>query len=168
MLRISVYSSKQLQAVIISTRNMDKEIRAQIRQHTRQMIRPEWERAMREHASTRLEHRVLAQTARVLVSDQNVTLRAAHIGKSLSGGLKASEHWHAVEMGSSREHTRSYQSHRGGTEFQIKNRHTTQQLRPRNKKGYVFFPAASNIIPRLAALWAQTAARTIHESFESR
>ncbi len=168
MLRISVHSSQQLQAVILATKQVDRELRKQIRQHTRQMVLPEWQQAVRENASTRLEQRVLGQTARALVSDQNVTLKAAHIGRALAGGLKPSDMWWAVEFGAPRDQRRDYTGRRGSTTFPVKGRRTTQQLRPRNSKGYVAYPAAANIIPRIAALWAQTAARTIHEAFESR
>lgn len=167
MLRISAHSSKQLQAIILASKQVDRETRAQIRQHTRQVARTEWERAVREHASTRLEHRVLGSTARALVSDQNVTLKAAHIGRSLSGGLKPSENWGAIEFGAARQRV-SYTGTRNGKSFPVRNRNTRAQLRPSNRQGYVVYPAAASIIPRLAALWAQTAVRTLHEAFESR
>ncbi len=166
MLRISVHSSRQIQATIRATKNVPRELRKQIRQHTRQMVVPEWQKAVAEHATTRLESRVLGSTARALVSDQNVTLKAAHIGRSLSGGLKPSELWWAVEFGANRDQRRGYTGRRGNTTFQVRDRRTTRQLRPRNRRGYVVYPAAANIIPRIAALWVQTVARTIHEAFE--
>ncbi|MFC6233693.1 hypothetical protein ACFPZL_01155 [Leucobacter soli] len=153
--------------MILATKNVDRELRAQIRKHTRQMILPEWQRATAEHAATRLEHRVLAQTARAAVSDQNVTLKAAQIGRALQGGLKPSELWWAVEFGADGKRL-DYTGRRGSRTFPVKNRRTTQQLRPRNQRGYVFHPAAAAIIPRLASLWTQTAARTIHEAFEGK
>ncbi|MBL5972432.1 MAG: hypothetical protein D3X82_01280 [Candidatus Leucobacter sulfamidivorax] len=168
MLRISVHSSQQLQAVILATKQVDRELRKQIRQHTRQMVLPEWQRAVTEHAATRLEHRVLGSTARALVSDQNVTLKAAHIGKALRGGVKPSDMWWAVEFGAPRDQRKSYEGRRGSTRYPVHDRRTTRQLRPRNRRGYVAYPAAASIIPRIASLWAQTAARTLHEAFESR
>lgn len=145
MLRISAHSSQEIQAVILATKAVDRELRKQIRQHTRQMVLPEWQKAVAEHAHTRLEQRVLGATARALVSDQNVTLKAAHIGRSLSGGAKPPSIARGVEFGSGSGH---------------------KQFKSRNNRGYVFFPAAAGIIPRIAALWAQTAARTLHEAFE--
>jgi len=168
MLRISVHSSRELQAVILALKQVDRELRKQIRQHTRQMVLPEWQRAVSEHAATGFEHRVLGSTARVLVSDQAVTLKAAHIGRALGGGLKPSDLWWAAEFGANRDRQRNYTGRRGGTTFPVKGRHTARQLRTRNPKGYVVYPAAADIIPRLASLWVQTAARTIHEAFESR
>ena len=171
MLRISVHSSRQLQAVILAVKQLDREVRKEIRQQTRAVVRPEWERAVREHASTRLEQRVFGSTARAVVSDQNVTLKAAHIGKALSGGLKPSLNYAPVEFGANRNEFRpiSTKATRTATQsLRLKKRRTLRQFRPANKRGYVVYPAAANIIPRIAALWAQTAARTIHEAFESR
>lgn len=167
MLRISAHSSKQLQAVILASKQVERETRAQIRKHTRDIVRPEWERAVRERASTRLEHRVLGDTARAVVSDQNVTLKTAHIGRALSGGLKPSEAWGPVEFGADGRRT-SYTGRRGSTTFPVNARRTTLQFRPVNRRGYVAYPAAADIIPRIASLWAQTAVRTLHEAFESR
>lgn len=163
MLRISAHSSKQLQAVILATKQLDREVRKQIRQHTREVVRPEWQRAVTERADTRLAHRVLASTARAQVSDQNVQLQSARVGRALSGGLKPSIHFGAVEFGAKRSEYRPIQTKRGTSK-----RRTRSQFRPVKRNGYVVYPAAANIIPRIASLWAQTAARTIHEAFESR
>lgn len=171
MLRISVHSSRQLQAIILAMKQLDKEVRKQIRQQTRQVVRPEWERALAEHASTRLEHRVLVQTARAQVSDQNVQLQSARVGRSLSGGLKPSVHFAPVEFGANRNEFRpiSTKATRTATQtMRLKKRRTMRQFRPAKRQGYVVYPAAANIIPRIAALWAQTVARTTHEAFESR
>lgn len=168
MLRISVHSSRQLQAIILAGKQLDREVRSEIRKQNRQVIIPEWQKAVAEHASTRFEHRVLGSTARAQVSDQNVQLKAAHIGKALAGGLKPSEIWWVAEFGANRAQRRNYVGTRGGKSFPVRDRRTTQQLRPRNPKGFVVYPAAANIIPRIAALWAQTTVRTLHEMFEKR
>lgn len=167
-MRISVFDSKELQAILLALRGFDRELKKQIRQQTKKVAEPEWQKAVNEHASTRLEHRILASTARVQVSDQNVMLRSAHIGKSISGGLKPSEAWPAVEFGGNQSKVGKYQTRsRKGTVYTA-TRHTARQLRPRNPKGYVVFPAAAQVIPRMAALWAQTLVRTFHEMTEGK
>lgn len=167
-LRISVHGSKQLQAIILAMKVLDRETKKILRRETKAMVDPEWRKAVTEHASTRLEHRVLADTARVRVSDQNVTLSSATVGRSLSGGLKPSTHYYLPEFGADRSQERTYDARsRKGTAYQV-TRHTTRQFRPRNRKGYVVYPAAADIIPRIAALWTQTIVRGIHEAFEKR
>lgn len=149
MLRIDARSSRELQALILSVRRANKAVQAEIRTHTKTMAAPEWQKAVAEQALSRFEHVVLVSTARVTVSNQNVTLKAGGLAKKLSGGGRAYEVAKGAEFGSG-------QARR------------TKQFRPFNRKGYVVYPAAAGIIPRLAALWAQTAARTFYEALEGK
>jgi hypothetical protein len=155
MLRIDAAASRELQAVILALKQADKEVQKQVRTHTKGSILPEGQKGIREHVSTRMEHRVLADTARVTVSNQNVTLKAGGLQKRLSGGARASEIYAPVEFGTNREHKKG-------------NRHTRRQFRPMNRKGYAVYPTAADLIPRFAALWVQTTVRTMHEIFERR
>lgn len=167
-MRISVKDSAQLRAVILGTKMLERETRKQIRQHSSRVIVPEWQRTVAEQASTRLESRVLAATARVSVSDQNVTLKSAQVGRSLTGGAKPADIWHAVEFGAAQT-TKTYQARsRKGRTFTVHNRHTRAHLRRRNRRGYVVHAAAAQIIPRIAALWTQTVVRGFHDAFEGR
>lgn len=167
-MRISVFDSKELQATLLAIRGFDRELKKQIRTHTKRIAQPQWQKAVRDQAMTRLEHRVLVDTARVQVSDQNVMLRSAAIGRSLSGGLKPSESWAGVAFGADQEKTSTYSATSNkGKRYDV-TRRTRRQLRPRNKKGYVVYPAAAEMIPKIAALWVQTTVRTFHELFEKR
>jgi hypothetical protein len=132
------------------------------------MIQPEWQKAVTEQAMTRPEVRVLANTARAAVSDQNVTLTSATVGKSLAGGAKPSEIYHSVEFGADRTYARTYTAtSTKGKAYRLRRR-TRSQFRPRNMKGYVVYPAAAHIIPRLASLWVQTTVRTFYDVLEGR
>lgn len=171
-MRISVFASKELQAVLLAMRSLEKDLAKQLRQQTKAVVGPEWTKAVRENAQTRLEQRVLADTARVAVSNQNVTLKSAGVGKRLSGGLLPKESAYAVEFGADRFQPgqgRTYGSTSiKGKKFTVHNRNTVGQLRPRNKKGYVVYPAIADVIPKIASLWVQTIMRGLHEAFESR
>lgn len=165
---ISVFNSKELQAVILAMKGFDREVAKQIRKQTKAVIQPAWQKAVAENTSTRLEARVLANTARVAVSDQNVTLKSAAIGKTLSGGLKPSESYGGVEFGAEQGVKRTYAARSvKGKQFNV-TRRTQHQLRPRKLTGYVVFPAVAEVIPRIAALWVQTTVRTFYELIEKR
>lgn len=168
VLRIDVRASRELQAILLAVRRAPTEIQKQIRQQTKAIAQTEWQRAMAEMADTRLEHRVLVATSRVAVSNQNIKLSSATVGKALSGGLQPKVSYPAVEFGATRGVKRSYsrRSRNGGTHNV--SRRTAQQLRPRNKTGHVFYPAAARMIPRIAALWAQTVVRTFAEALEGK
>lgn len=164
-MRITVFGSKELQSVILALRPLDRDTKREIRKHTKTMATPEWEQALNENASTRLEHRVLAQTGRVRVSDQNVMLTSATVGRALSGGLQPKRDAAAVEFGADDERVTYEATSRTGRRFKV-TRNTRAQLRPRKRTGYVVYQAAADIIPRIASLWIQTAARTIYDKLE--
>lgn len=166
-MRITVFGSKELQAVILALKTLDRDTRSEIRKHTKTMATTEWGKALSENASTRLEHRVLVATGRVRVSDQNVTLTSATIGRRLEGGLEPKRDAAAVEFGADPGKIAYEATSRNGRRYTVR-RNTRGQLRPRNKKGYVVYPAAASIIPRIASLWIQTAARTIYDKLEGR
>lgn len=161
-LRISVFDSAELQATLLALKGFDKELKKEIRQRTKAIGLPEWKAALAQNSMTLQENRVLVDTARMTVSDQNVTLQSGALAKKLSGGAKASEVSHHVEFGADRNFSRGVQSSTGKTY----KRHTRRQFRNRNLKGYVVYPAAAGFIPRMASLWVQTTVRTFMETME--
>jgi hypothetical protein len=142
-------------------RGVDKELGAQIRKATRTIAEGEWRAELAKKATDPLQREVLVATARVAVGDQNVTLKAGQLSKKLSNGTP--DLTPAVEFGANRSVT-VQQASRSGSIYE---RHSRVQLRPRNRTGYVAYPAAAEIIPRIAALWVSTTVRTIHEAIES-
>lgn len=168
MLRVSAGSSAVLRATIYALRAMPRELQGQIRRHTKEMIVPEFEKAMNEHANTPLEFAALVATARATVSNQNIKLSAGSVGRPLAGGLLPKRDAHAVEFGGDHNARATYRARsRKGTSYSV-TRRTRAQLRPRRRSGYVFFPAVAHIAPRVLALWVQTAVRTISEALEGK
>lgn len=162
MLRISARSSRELQALLLTIRTAEKDVQAEIRKHTKAIGQPEWQQAVREEATTKLETRVLGNTARLSVSNQNIRLSAAGVGRPLRGGLRPPQDYAGVEFGAApRVRTVRMTSRRGRAYSARRNVHA--QLRPRNRKGYAFYPAVAGMVPRIFALWAQTAVRTVME-----
>lgn len=145
-LRVSAKSSAEIRSTIRAIRTLDRDLRRELRGRVRKLATQDWKQAMANEASTELEHRVLVNTARVSVSDQNVRVRSAGSSRpAASGGIVPREHGRGVEFGSSR----------------------TRSLRARRRQGYVFFPAAAEMVPQLLALWVQTTVRTIAEALEA-
>lgn len=142
---------------------MDAEVRKQIRTHTRGTAKQVWQDELAQQTTTRLQNRVLVDSARLSVTDQNVTLKSAQVGK-MSSGVPVSRLAGPAEFGSAPSRKVTQSSGRGG------NKQYTRRLggafgAPR-RKGKVFFPAAHASIARIGALWIQTAARTVAETFE--
>lgn len=166
MLRVSAYSNRELLLVLRGLGNLDRDTKKALRAHLRPMALAAWKQAAAQHADTRLEHRMLVDTARARVSDQNVRLTSASVGRSLAGGLKPSAGWAAVEFGANPSR-RTVSSQRKGTPYKS-TRNTTAQLRRPNRRGYVVYPAAAAVIPRILAMYVQTYVRGIHEALEGK
>jgi hypothetical protein len=166
MLQVSAYSSRELLAVLRGLRNLDRDTKKALRANLRPMVTAAWKEALAAAANTRLEQRALVDTGRTKVSDQNVRLTSATVGRSLSGGLWPSEEFGGVEFGA-RPRERNVSSHRGGTRYSS-TRNTTAQLKAPNRRGHVVYPAAASVIPRVLSMFVQTFIRGIHEALEGR
>ncbi|KNY06866.1 hypothetical protein [Microbacterium sp. GCS4] len=168
MLRVSAYSSSELLTVLRGLRNLDRETKKQLRRNLKQIAEQAWKQTLAQHASTKLERAVLADSGRVRVSDQNVRLTSASLSRSLVGGLKPSESFGPVEFGAnprpgSTETVRS----RRGNEFSRK-RDPNRPFKAPNRRGYVVYPSAASVIPRILAMYVQTFVRAIHEALEGK
>jgi hypothetical protein len=159
--RISLLVSKELQVLATVAKSLDREVAAQLRKHTRGAAEPIWAEETRGRVHTRLQARVLSDTARVAVSDQNVTLKSATIGK-LSSGIASSVLAGPAEFGGAPGRPVQTKS-RKGTAYTRRLGGAFGQVR---RDGYVVFPAVRAAVPRVAALWIQTAYRTVADTFE--
>jgi len=166
-MRLDVTKSRELLAMLAAIRALDTTLAKLIRQQTKRIAEPEWRNAIHRRATTRYENRVMSQTATVAVSNQNVRAASAMKGRALSGGFQPKVNWPAVEFGMNPEPITYTARNRRGTTYKVTRKHGGQ-FKPRNRKGYVFWPAAEEMVPRLAALWVQTAVRTIATAFEGK
>lgn len=162
-MRISVFESKHLQAVVLAMKGMDRDLAAQVRKATKSITQNEWAGDLAKQSTTDLEDKVLVETARVSVTNQNISLRAGQLNKKLRpGGPPRSTLTPSTEWGSDTNRKITSTSSKGK---QYKRRQGAN-FRPRNRKGYVTYPAAAKIIPRIASLWVQTTVRAFYEALE--
>lgn len=159
--RISLLVSSPLATLVQAVRGLDREVAAQNRKHTKAVAAPVWQEAVRGNVTDRLQTRVLSDTATVAVSDSNVILRSGGTGK-MSSGLAKSVLVSGTEFGADQNKTIT-SSTKGGKSY---TRRRGAQFKLPRRGGYVVYPAAGDMIPRLASLWVQTTIRTIHEAFE--
>lgn len=164
--RISVLVSDELKTLLSALRTVPKDVQAQIRRFTKADAQPIWQEEIRSRVTTTVDERVFGKTARVRVSNQNVNLEAARIGKSLSGGAKPADIAAGREFGRNDDQKHAYATtSRRGKRYTV-SRHTKRQLPTRNTNGRVVFPSTRKSIPRFASLWIQTAARTLYDAFD--
>jgi hypothetical protein len=159
--RISVLLSKDLQTLLSAVRQIPKEVAAEVRKHTKAAADPIWKEEVRGRTVSRQQVSVLSDTARVAVSDSNVLLRSAAVGKT-SNGTPKSVLAYGAEFGANPNKVIKSRT-KAGKQY---TRKQGRQFKLPRRGGYVVYPAARDSIPRLASLWVQTAARTVHEAFE--
>ncbi len=152
-----------MRVLVEAVRGMDVEVRKQIRSQTKAKTAEVWQDALAHQTTTRLQNRVLVNSSRVSVTDQNVMLKSAQGGK-LSSGVPVSQLAGPAEFGSAPSKTVTQSSGRGPKNTY--SRRLGGAFGAPRRKGKVFFPAAHESISRIGALWIQTAYRTVAETFE--
>lgn len=168
VVRIPVGASRELQALLLALRGARKDVATEVRKHSREVIGPVYRRELAERVSSRLETRVIYDSARASVSNQNIRLTAATSKRRLSGGLIPARDYGAVEYGmnSGRQMDVSATSSKGKTYSYT--RSSGSRFRPNRRQGYVFWPTVANIAPRIVSLWVQTAVRTLGDAIDGK
>lgn len=170
--RIDVGNNRALQAAILSIRAAPAEVRKRVRQTSRASLEPDFKKRVTERASEsnvpRLSIAVVARSAGITMSDQNVRMKAGSSTRRLKGGLSPAIYSPAVEFGSSRNTTTKYsrRSRKGKTHTVTRN--ATRQMPYRRQRGWAFYPTVEQMTPRYASLWVQTAIRTTADALEGR
>lgn len=181
LLRISAKSSDLLTQVVKGLAGAPKEIQKQVRQRTKDEVSPDWQSTVAEMVSANGAAygaaQVLASTATVSVSNQNVMLKSASKGKygldSRGNPLLNSSRDNVLpqmfEFGAPFEGTSTYEAKsRKGKYYVVHKRHTRRRWRGIKENGYAVYPAASKMIPRFASLWVQTVMRTIGDALDGK
>lgn len=166
-MRISVFNSAELQAVILAMRAFPRSLQTAYRKSLRALGNPQWQAAVMAKVGNVRERVVLGQTARVVVSNRTVTLRAGHLGRALSGHARPSEIYAGTEFGAFPKTETYTTKSRRGKRYRV-TADVQDQFRPRNRKGYTVYAAAPDFIRRMASLMAQTVVRTFHEAKEGK
>ena len=154
--QISLLIDSPLRDLLLRLRGVDADARKQALSAARKDVGPIWQQELSEHAVTRLQVRVLADSGRVGVSARNIQLKSGAVGK-LSTGAAVSDLARATEFGVPPgvlipTHSRRGKAfaRRAGTTFGS-----------RNKEGKVFHPSIDAAIPRITSLVIQTVTRSL-------
>ena len=159
-MRISLLVESPLRNVMLRMRELDADVRKEIGARTKPVAQTIWGDTLKEQALDRRQS-ALARSGTVGVTQQNITLRAGGVGR-LSSGTPVSAIAKATEWGADPNKQIKTRS-RTGTAYQ---RRLGPTFGAPRRGGHVAHPAARVSIRRIAALWVQTAVRTIHESIE--
>ncbi|HWK26154.1 MAG TPA: hypothetical protein VNS09_06305 [Solirubrobacter sp.] len=158
--RISLLIDSPLRILMLAMQDLDKEVRTQIGKATKAEAAPIWEDELWKHGGRSTLEERLADSGKVGVTTRNVFLRAG-TGK-LHSGAPLERLAKAIEFGSNPDRLVKRVSRKGKSYTM---RSGTRFL-PRQRGGYMVYPAAMDTIPRFAALWIQTTVRAVHEAVE--
>lgn len=141
---------------------VDTEIRSALSAHVPSIAARVWtDSTVVKYADSRMDRKALAGS-RVRSSARSTTL----FGATRPGipGLEPQ----AVEFGDGNRTKETYtRRYKGGQPHQV-TRNTQAQLPRRNRKGRVVYRYGKEAIKRLMSAYAQTIARTIHETLEGK
>lgn len=161
-MRIDARGSQELQDIVLAINRSDRDVQRVIRTYAKAELTRPWLEGIASRSNTTLERRVLAATATISVSNQNVRIQAAAKGRSLSGGLQPKVDYPGVEFGANRAKKKTYT--RKGRRV---TRRTAVQMPARRKAG-PFYRTAEAMIPRLARLWVQSVVKGYSNIFEGK
>jgi hypothetical protein len=168
---LSVQGSKQLQAIVLALKTVDKELRPEMYRRTREKILPDWRGGIAEKINARpyanLHAALLLKGTRVGVGTQGVEVHAATNSKPVRAGstLTPQENWQAAEFGT-KPRPFTIQGRRGETQYAYQRRIMTGFL-PNNRKGKFAFKTGKEIVSRSVAMWVQTTVQVISEAVET-
>jgi hypothetical protein len=151
VVQLDVRRSPSLTAAIQVMVTMPREAAKATRKYSKAVVQPEWKKGLAAHApAAQVFQTRLVRPSAAYISDTGVRLVS---GK---GDLVRQ-----TEFGAAREHRTTYtrKGHRV-------TRRTQRQFYNYRAKGHVVYPTASDMIPRIAALWVQTIYRTVAEVIE--
>lgn len=167
MLRVGDH--RELQAVVLAMKAMDRGLAKEIRRATVSTMNPVWRGEVQAHARTGMDDRVIAKGARIKGGNPPEAI-AASSRRALSGGLVPVEGWPAFEFGTTNRLRRTTYRRRnrksGGTHTVT--RRASRQLPARNAKGRVGYAAFAEVGPRMVALWVQLVVKKVHDALEGR
>lgn len=167
-MRIDAQKSREFQAAIFAVRSLDRTIQKMFRREVKRIGAPEWKQALAERAGSRVQHRMLVDTAVMTVSNQNVKLQSASKGRPLSGGLNPKTDYYTAEWGADHDRESTYTRRSPKGRSHKVTRHAARAVPRRNRKGWVFSPAVREMIPRFGRLFVQTTVRTIANALEGK
>lgn len=158
---ISLLIDSPLRDLALAMRAVPGDIKKEIGVQTKKAGKPIWFEETRGRADTRIQQRVLVDSADVSVTARNITFKSGGKGR-LRSGTPIPRLARSAEFGMNPTKPITQKSKKG-KEY---TRAAGNAFGPNRRAGNVAYPAARDAIPRVASLWVQTARRTIHEAIE--
>lgn len=167
---ISIYDSKEIQAVVLSLKLCSADLRKEIYKRTREQVLPEWNEAIATQLGSQpnsaMGAKLILKNTRVKIGAQELVLQAATKGtKTTSGGLIPNEYYYLAEFGAAPRVAEVW-GRRGNTRYNYRRKVNTWS-KGRVKHGRFAYKAAGEMGYRAVALWVSSTVQIFTEAARS-
>lgn len=167
MIRLSAHDAPaELRAVALALRKATKDVRNDATRRMRATMNPVWRSEVPQHltGSGPLEGKMLTAGTRVHAGNPPTLVAASSSKRVGRGDLTPNDNWQMMEFGSHGTKRSKMTSRKGKTYF----RRTTTGLPTFKKGGRVLYPALANVLPRIAAFYAQSVIRAYMDALDGK
>lgn len=152
-----------LRASVLAVKAATRDIRSDISRRMRGTMNPVWRDRVTAGAHGGMEARMLTVGTRIAAGNPPALVAASGNRKIGRGDLTANANAAGWEFGAN-DTTRRQRSGRGPNKTYT--RHVMRHLPARNPKGRVVYPAAAEVLPRIASFWTQSVIRAFLDAVE--
>jgi hypothetical protein len=160
----SAKSVKELKAVALGLKLLDKDIKRDISRSIREEISGAWKEEIAARLVTKMDQKIYAG-ARVAPGNPAKAMAGTSRRALSPDGLTPVEGVRAYEFGAPTRATHETTYDMDGTTV---TRHTKRQIPKAVRAGRVAYAAWSKVGPRMVSLWVQIIVRNIHEKLEGK
>ncbi len=169
---LSVEADDTLKASVLAMKAADRDLKRAINTATRETMNPVWRSLVTANlAGTRAPtSAVLDKGVRIAAGNPPVAKAAQSTRNVGRGGpLVPAKHYAAFEFGAGNRNAYSRYKRKGrkGGSHDVARR-TMRGLPPRNRTGWVVYPAFAEIAPRMVSLWVQIIVKKYHDAAEGK
>lgn len=163
MLNVSVGDAPaELRAAVLAMKRADRFVRNDVNDRMRSTMGPVWRQEVQaKSANSRVAHsqEVLSANARFAGGNPGQLVTAAS-KKKIGRGLIPDQHWAGYEYGAARN-AYSAMTSKKGTSYK---RRTKRHLSQRVSQGFAIEPAVVEVLPRIAAFYAQSVVKAFMDA----
>lgn len=170
---LSVEADDTLKASVLAMKAADRDLKRAINTATRETMNPVWRSLVTANlAGARAPtSAVLDKGVRIAAGNPPVAKAAQSTRNVGHGGpLIPAKHYAALEFGAGDRNaysTYTRKNRRSGGSHKVARR-AMRGLPPRNRAGWVVYPAFAEIAPRMVSLWVQIIVKKYHDAAEGK
>lgn len=166
MFRVDVGDAPaEMKAAVLAMKRADAYVRREVSQRMKETMTPAWKQEVTNHLHGESMERAMILPGTRIAAGNPPQLIAANSKRTIGsgGGLTPDKHWKGWEFGANYNTLSRPMTSKNGKSYK---RHAMRHLPAKNKQGYVVYPAAAKILPRVASYWCQSVVKAFMDAAE--